>query len=72
MNLTLMERIVRSIVRRHGGYREKAVMSDWHTLYATETWNREHQVVHVSSVQKEMDGHTPGFQVDLVTGRIVG
>lgn len=63
---------VRRIVRRWGGYRERAVLAAPHTIERGETWNAEHKVLYVLPLEAEPDGYRAGFAVDLVTGSICG
>lgn len=64
--------IVRAIVRKWGGYREKAIMSKPHSIKRGDTWNNEHRVLDVLAKHPDEDGYYPGFQVDLVTMSICG
>lgn len=64
--------IVRKVVRRDGGYREKYIMRWPHIVRRSGTWNAEHKVVRVLSVDTQPDGHRDGFAVDIVTRSIVG
>ena len=63
---------VAGIVRRHGGYREKDILRNPHTVERGETWNTDHKVVNVLEVEPQADGYRAGFAVDLVTRSIVG
>lgn len=67
-----MEKIIRSIVRQHGGYREKEIMKNPHLLEKDETWNEFHKVVNVLKASPDPDGYRSGFAVDLVTMSICG
>ena len=67
-----MENIVKMIVKKYGGYREKEIMSHFHTIERTETWNAEHQVLNVLNAVPDADGYFPGFQVDIITMAICG
>lgn len=62
---------VKNIVAKDGGYREKEVIKAA-IIEKTETWNDEHKVVNVLSVNMDEDGYMQGFAVDLVTKSICG
>ena len=64
-------RDVAAIVSRDGGYREKEIVKKA-IIQKGETWNDDHKVVNVLSVDMEEDGYMKGFQVDLVTRSICG
>lgn len=61
---------VKYIVLKCGGYREKSVLKNPHTLEQGETWNDSHKVIYVLPVQEEPDGYRAGFAVDIVTRSI--
>lgn len=65
-------KIVKSIVRRYGGYREKDILSNPHTIERSETWNDQHKVLNVLAAEAQEDGYRNGFAVDLVTMSICG
>ena len=67
-----MEKLVKMIVRRHGGYREKNIMARPHTIEKDETWNNEHQVLNILEKNPGPDGYRNGFAVDLKTMSICG
>lgn len=67
-----MEKQIKNIVRNHGGYREKEIMSKPHTIEKTETWNNEHQVLNILATAPGLDGCRSGFAVDLKTMSICG
>ena len=67
-----MEKLVKMIVRRHGGYREKEIMSHPHTIEKSETWNQDHKVLEVLEKEAQPDGYRNGFAVDIVTMSICG
>lgn len=62
---------IKNIVLKHGGYREKEIVKNA-MIEKTDTWNDEHKVLNILSVNMESDGYLPGFQVDLVTKSICG
>ena len=66
------ESIVKAIVRKHGGFREKNILSNPHLIEKSETWNDEHKVLNVLSKEPDIDGYYAGFQIDLVTKSICG
>ena len=67
-----MENIVKMIVKKYGGYREKEILRHSHTIERAETWNEFHKVLNVLDVVPDADGYFPGFQVDIVTMSICG
>lgn len=67
-----MENIVKIIVKKYGGYREKEIMHHLHTIERAETWNKEHKVLNVLDIVPDVDGYLSGFQVDIVTMSICG
>ena len=67
-----MENIVKMIVKKYGGYREKEIMSHSHTIERAGTWNAEHKVLNVLDAVPDADGSFPGFQVDIVNMSICG
>lgn len=66
------EKEVSRIVRRWGGYRERAILAAPHTIEKGETWNAAHKVLNILEAQAGPDGYRAGFAVDLVTGDICG
>lgn len=64
--------IIRAIVSRCGGHREKSVLRNPHTLEQGETWNDSHKVIYILPVQEDPDGYRAGFAVDIVTRSICG
>lgn len=66
------ESIVKAIVRKYGGFREKNILSNPHLIEKSETWNDEHKVLNVLSKEPDIDGYYAGFQIDLVTKSICG
>ena len=70
-NDTLMyDNIIKNIVKKHGGYREKYIINNPYVIRKTETWNNEHKVLNI--IEKNTLDHKNGFSVDLVTMRICG
>ena len=59
------DNIVRNIVKKCGGYREKDIMKNPYIIKKTETWNNEHKVLNIIE-------NDHGFNIDLVTMKICG
>lgn len=68
----MYENIIKNIVERCGGYREKELFKNPHTVEKSGTWNSEHKVLNVNEIEPGEDGYRYGFQVDLVTMSICG
>ena len=68
----MYESTVKAIVRKHGGFREKNILSNPHSIEKSETWNNEHKVLNVLSNKPDIDGYRAGFQIDLITKSICG
>lgn len=68
----MYESIVKDIVCKYGGFREKNILSNPHLIEKAETWNDEHKVLNVLSNKPDIDGYRAGFQIDLVTKSICG
>jgi hypothetical protein len=68
----MYEKHVAIIVNRFGGFRERTIFKNPHTIEKTETWNKEHKVLNVLERNPGADGYRGGFQVDLVTMSICG
>lgn len=63
--------IVRNIVKKCGGYREKDIIKNPYIIKKSETWNNDHKVLNI--IEKlESDYHNNSFSVDLVTMKICG
>lgn len=67
-----VERQIKEIVSRCGGYREKEIYNNGCFFDRGGTWNNEHKVINVLSICPDQDGYRSGFAVDLVTGDICG
>lgn len=63
---------MRMIVYKQGGFREKEILSNPHTIERDETWNDQHKVLNVLEAEPQSDGYRNGFAVDLVTMSICG
>ena len=66
----MYENIVKNIVRKSGGYREKDIMKNSYIIMKTETWNSSHKVLNI--IENNTHDHNNGFSVDLVTLKICG
>lgn len=64
--------VCKEVIVRQAGYREKEILRNGVFVARSETWNDEHKVVKILSLQADEDGHRDGFQVDIVTRRICG
>ena len=62
--------IVKNIVKKSGGYREKNIIENPYIIIKTETWNNEHKVINI--IENNTHDHKNGFSVDIVTMRICG
>lgn len=70
--LSNAERVCKAVIAARGGEREKAIIRNGAFMAKGETWNAEHKVVNILSLEPEADGYWPGFQIDVVTRRICG
>lgn len=69
--LEMYENMIKNIVKKCGGYREKDIMKNPYIIRKTETWNNDHKVLNI--IEKfTRDYHNNGFSVDLVTMKICG
>ena len=68
----MYENIIKKIVEKCGGSREKEIFKNPHTVSKSGTWNSEHKVLTISEQLDGVDGYKNGFQVDLVTMSICG
>ena len=64
------DNIIKKIVKKYGGYREKNIINNPYVIKKAETWNNEHKVLNI--IEKNALDHKNGFSVDLVTMRICG
>lgn len=64
--------VCEEVIARQAGHREKEILQNGVFVSKSETWNDEHKVVNILSLQADEDGHRDGFQVDIVTRRICG
>lgn len=68
----MYDNVIRNIVKRSGGFREKDIMENPYIIRKTETWNNEHKVLSVIEKNADSYGYKNGFSVDLVTMEICG
>ena len=66
------ERVCKAVIAARGGEREKAIIQNGAFMAKGETWNAEHKVVNILSLEPDEDGYWPGFQIDVVTRIICG
>lgn len=70
--LSNAERVCKAVIAARGGEREKAIIRNGAFMAKGETWNAEHKVVNILSLEPEADGYWPGFQIDVATRSICG
>ena len=68
--LKMYDNIIKKIFKKHGGFREKDIMTNPYIIKKSETWNGSHKVINI--IEKNTHDHKNGFSVDLVTMRICG
>lgn len=67
----IYDNIIKNIVKKSGGYREKDIMKNPYIIIKAETWNNDHKVLNI--IEKNThDNHNNCFSVDLVTKKICG
>ena len=66
----MYDNIIKNIVKKCGGFREKDIMKNPYIIIKTETWNNEHKVINI--IENNTHDHKNGFSVDLVTIKICG
>lgn len=69
--LKMYDNMIKNIVKKCGGYREKDIMKNPYIIRKTETWNNDHKVLNIIE-KNTRDYHNNGFSVDLVTMKICG
>lgn len=69
--LAMYDNIVKNIVKKSGGFREKDILKNPYIINKTETWNNYHKVLNIIE-KNSRDDHNNGFSVDLVTKKICG
>ena len=66
----MYDNIIKNIVKKYGGYREKDIIKNPYIIRKTKTWNNSHKVLNI--IEKNTLDHKNGFSVDIVTFRICG
>ena len=66
----MYDNIIKNIVKKHGGFREKYIIKNPYIIRKTETWNSSHKVINI--IENNTLDHKNGFSVDLVTNKICG
>lgn len=69
-DLSMYDNIIKNIVKKYGGFREKDILKNPYVIRKTETWNSSHKVLNI--IEKNALDHKNGFSVDLVTMEICG
>lgn len=64
------DNIIKNIVEKYGGFREKDIINNPYIIRKTETWNSSHKVLNI--IENNTLDHKNGFSVDLVMMRICG
>ncbi|WP_295748782.1 hypothetical protein [uncultured Holdemanella sp.] len=67
----MYDNMVKNIVKKYGGFREKDIMKNPYIIRKTETWNNGHKVLNIIE-ENTCDYHNNSFSVDLVTKKICG
>ena len=67
---TMYDNIIKKIVKKYGGYREKDILKNPYIIRKTETWNSSHKVLNI--IENNTHDHKNCFSVDLVTRKICG
>lgn len=65
------DNIIKSIVKKCGGYREKDIIENPYIIRKTEAWDNDHKVLNIIE-KNSSDNHNNGFSIDLVTMEICG
>lgn len=68
--LKIYDNIIKNIVKKSGGFREKYIIEKQYIIIKTETWNNDHKVLNI--IEKNAFDHKNSFSVDLVTRKICG
>nr|DAZ04861.1 MAG TPA: hypothetical protein [Caudoviricetes sp.] len=69
-DISMYDNIIKNMVKKYGGYREKDIINNPYVIKKTETWNNEHKVLDI--IEKNTHDHENSFSVDIVTMRICG
>ena len=64
------DNIIKNIVKKSGGFREKDIMKNPYIIKKTETWNNEHKVLNI--IENSTRDYKKMISVDLVTMEICG
>ena len=64
------DNIIKKIVKKYGGYREKNIIDNPYVIKKTETWNGSHKVLNI--IENNEHDHKNSFSVDIVTMTICG
>ena len=65
----MYDNIIKNIVKKRGGYREKYIMKNTYIIMKAETWNNDHKVLNIIE-KNSRDDYNNSFSVDLVTNKI--
>ena len=68
--LKMYDNIIKSIVKKCGGFREKDIIEKPYIIIKAKTWNNNHKVLNI--MEKNALYHKNSFSVDLVTRKICG
>ena len=68
--LKMYDNIIKSIVKKCGGFREKDIIKKPYIIIKAKTWNNDHKVLNI--IEKNALDHKNSFSVDLVTRKICG
>ena len=66
----MYDNIIKNIVKKYGGFREKDIINSPYIIRKTETWNSIHKVLNI--IENNTHDHKNSFSVDLVTRKICG
>lgn len=66
----MYENIIKNIVKKSGGFREKDIINNPYIIRKAETWNSSHKVLNI--IEKNTLDHKNGFSIDIVTRKICG
>lgn len=67
----MYDNIVKNIVKKRGGYREKDIIKKPYIIKKSETWNNDNKVLDIIE-KNTRDNYNNSFSVDLVTMKICG
>ena len=69
-DISMYDNIIKNIVKKYGGFREKDIMKNPYIIMKAETWKNSNKVINI--IEKNTLDHKNGFSVDLVTRKICG